>query len=152
MNFYLKNIFDREKKLTHMLPSIEWIKTKQGYKIKLIDQTKLPGKLEYIEITNYKKMAESIKLMHIRGAPAIGVAAAMGTTLAAIEFQNLPLSQFSSKLQEAGKFISKRSTNSDKSFLGSKSNFKDYGRISRNPERTNKNSNPRMQKNVARRY
>jgi len=54
----------------------------------MIDQTKLPEKLEYLEIKNYNEMASAIKNMNIRGAPAIGVAAGFGMALAALEAPN----------------------------------------------------------------
>jgi methylthioribose-1-phosphate isomerase len=49
----------------------------------LIDQTKLPESLEYVTCKNYKDIADAIKKLAIRGAPAIGVAAAMGLALCA---------------------------------------------------------------------
>ncbi|RMF31893.1 MAG: S-methyl-5-thioribose-1-phosphate isomerase [Candidatus Nitrosothermus koennekii] len=50
----------------------------------LIDQTKLPNKLEYVRCKTYQEVADAIKNMVVRGAPAIGVAAALGLALAAI--------------------------------------------------------------------
>jgi methylthioribose-1-phosphate isomerase len=49
--------------------------------VKMIDQTKLPETLEYIICKNHYEIADAIKKMSIRGAPAIGVAAAMGLAL-----------------------------------------------------------------------
>ncbi len=60
-----------------MIPTIEW---KNG-KVFMIDQRKLPFDEVYIEHSGYKDVADSIKKMVIRGAPAIGVAAAMGVAL-----------------------------------------------------------------------
>jgi methylthioribose-1-phosphate isomerase len=51
--------------------------------VKLIDQTKLPESLEYIICKNHMEVADAIKKLAIRGAPAIGVAAAMGLALCA---------------------------------------------------------------------
>jgi methylthioribose-1-phosphate isomerase len=51
----------------------------------MIDQTKLPGKLEFVRCTTYEQVADCIKSLVIRGAPAIGVAAAMGLALAAVK-------------------------------------------------------------------
>jgi methylthioribose-1-phosphate isomerase len=51
--------------------------------VKMIDQTKLPESLEYITCKNYMDIADAIKKLAIRGAPAIGVAAAMGLALCA---------------------------------------------------------------------
>ena len=49
----------------------------------LIDQTKLPGKLVYVKCNDYRQVADAIKNLVVRGAPAIGVAAAYGLALAA---------------------------------------------------------------------
>ena len=57
-----------------MIPSIEWT---EDNKVKMIDQTILPHELKFLEFTDYRDVATSIKVMNIRGAPAIGVAAAM---------------------------------------------------------------------------
>ncbi|MHA1792180.1 MAG: S-methyl-5-thioribose-1-phosphate isomerase [Promethearchaeota archaeon] len=54
-------------------------------KAKLIDQTKLPLEHTHVIVETHERMAQSIKTMEIRGAPAIGAAAAMGMALAAIE-------------------------------------------------------------------
>lgn len=51
----------------------------------LIDQTKLPDELVYYECKTYKDVIHAIKTMKVRGAPAIGVAAAFGMALAEIE-------------------------------------------------------------------
>ncbi|MEN8155244.1 MAG: S-methyl-5-thioribose-1-phosphate isomerase, partial [Acidobacteriota bacterium] len=60
-----------------MIPTIEW---KSG-KVYMIDQRRLPFEEVFIEHSDYPEVAESIKNMVIRGAPAIGVAAAMGVAL-----------------------------------------------------------------------
>nr|MBA3749672.1 S-methyl-5-thioribose-1-phosphate isomerase [Nitrosopumilus sp.] len=52
--------------------------------VKLIDQRKLPENLEYIVCKTYHEVADAIKNLSIRGAPAIGVAAAMGLALCAV--------------------------------------------------------------------
>jgi methylthioribose-1-phosphate isomerase len=57
-----------------MFKAIEW--TEQG--VRMIDQTRLPGEEIYRTYTDYREVAEAIRSMVIRGAPAIGVAAAMG--------------------------------------------------------------------------
>jgi methylthioribose-1-phosphate isomerase len=53
----------------------------------LIDQTRLPAEHTVVEIRRYEDMAEAIKTMIVRGAPAIGVAAAYGLYLGAREIQ-----------------------------------------------------------------
>jgi methylthioribose-1-phosphate isomerase len=61
--------------------TIEW----RDNKVIMIDQTKLPGEEVYNEYCDFKSVAEAIRGMVIRGAPAIGVAAAMGVALGAGE-------------------------------------------------------------------
>ncbi len=51
----------------------------------IIDQTKLPGKIELLYLTKQEEIREAIYLLKVRGAPAIGVAAAIGIYLAARE-------------------------------------------------------------------
>ena len=60
-----------------MVETIEW--TSEG--VVMIDQTRLPLREEYVTCRNYQEVATAIKDMIIRGAPAIGVAAAMGVAI-----------------------------------------------------------------------
>jgi methylthioribose-1-phosphate isomerase len=60
-----------------MLPTIEW----QDDAVVMIDQRKLPSKEIYVRCTTSNEVAKAIKTMVIRGAPAIGVSAAMGLAL-----------------------------------------------------------------------
>src|SRR5919112_6454943 len=60
-----------------MLPTIDW----QGDTIVMVDQRKLPGQELYIRCRTAQEVARAIRTMVIRGAPAIGVAAAMGLAL-----------------------------------------------------------------------
>jgi methylthioribose-1-phosphate isomerase len=62
-----------------MVKAIEW---KEG-KVIMLNQTKLPLEVTYLECLDYRKVAEGIKKLWIRGAPAIGIAAAMGIALGA---------------------------------------------------------------------
>ncbi|MGB5912708.1 MAG: S-methyl-5-thioribose-1-phosphate isomerase [Promethearchaeia archaeon] len=84
-----------------MIPSIEWTNNK----VKMIDQTQLPHKLQFLEFDDFRDVAKAIKVMNIRGAPAIGVAAAMGVALATIEYKNLPKEKFLTKMEEAANII-----------------------------------------------
>jgi len=59
--------------------TIEWVR---GH-VRMIDQTRLPGRLIYVNLEDYRQVSRAIRNMVIRGAPAIGVAAAMGMALAA---------------------------------------------------------------------
>jgi methylthioribose-1-phosphate isomerase len=60
-----------------MFKTLEW--TDDG--VRFIDQTKLPEEESYVTCTTYVEVAEAIRRMVVRGAPAIGVAAAMGIAL-----------------------------------------------------------------------
>jgi methylthioribose-1-phosphate isomerase len=60
-----------------MLPVIQW----KDDHILLLDQRKLPSKVEYLTCKRYTDIINSIKKMAIRGAPAIGIAAAMGLAM-----------------------------------------------------------------------
>ena len=60
--------------------SVKTVEWKDGVVI-LIDQRKLPLKEEYLELRDYKDVAEAIKNLSVRGAPAIGVTAALGIAL-----------------------------------------------------------------------
>jgi methylthioribose-1-phosphate isomerase len=52
-------------------------------KLRLLDQRRLPGSLEFVECASYQEVAWAIRHMVVRGAPAIGIAAAYGMLLAA---------------------------------------------------------------------
>jgi methylthioribose-1-phosphate isomerase len=60
-----------------MIQSLEW--TDQG--VRFIDQTKLPTEEVYVTCTTHEQVADVIRTMVVRGAPAIGVAAGMGIAL-----------------------------------------------------------------------
>lgn len=62
-----------------MIETIRW----SGEGVVMIDQTRLPAEEIYVTCRNYQEVAEAIRTMIIRGAPAIGVAAAMGIALGA---------------------------------------------------------------------
>jgi len=61
------------------MESMRW----QGDHLCLLDQTRLPGQIAYLECHDYREVAEAIKRLAVRGAPAIGAAAAYGLALAA---------------------------------------------------------------------
>jgi methylthioribose-1-phosphate isomerase len=63
-------------------PTIETIAWAGG-KLRILDQTRLPREETYLELTDYRQVAEAIGSLRVRGAPAIGVAAAYGLALAA---------------------------------------------------------------------
>ncbi|MFN3325079.1 MAG: S-methyl-5-thioribose-1-phosphate isomerase [Bryobacteraceae bacterium] len=64
-----------------MVETIQW--TDAG--VVMIDQTRLPNEEVYVTCRSYQEVAEAIRSMVIRGAPAIGVAAAMGVAIGALQ-------------------------------------------------------------------
>ncbi|HET8794671.1 MAG TPA: S-methyl-5-thioribose-1-phosphate isomerase [Nitrososphaeraceae archaeon] len=88
-------------KISDMLLTLEW----KNNMLLLIDQTKLPTKLTYVKCKNYLDVADAIKKLVVRGAPAIGVTAAFGLALAAINSTTQDLKQFLKELNNAYKII-----------------------------------------------
>lgn len=66
-----------------MVRSIEW----KGDRVLILDQRLLPHEVRYLECTDYQSIAEAIRQLAIRGAPAIGIAAAMAVALAGSQQQ-----------------------------------------------------------------
>lgn len=66
------------------MKSIEWI----GGKVRFIDQTKLPTDEIFVETDDLAGLADAIRTLKVRGAPALGIAAAYGVVLAAQRFQS----------------------------------------------------------------
>ena len=64
--------------------TIEW----KGDRVRLLDQRRLPQQVRYLDCGDASSVAKAIRSMAIRGAPAIGVAAAMGIALAARKIQS----------------------------------------------------------------
>ncbi|MBE9194383.1 S-methyl-5-thioribose-1-phosphate isomerase, partial [Synechocystis sp. LEGE 06083] len=65
----------------------------------LIDQTRLPLEYKEVAIADYEAMGHAIKSMVVRGAPAIGVAAAYGMYLGARRIQTTELREFVAQLE-----------------------------------------------------
>lgn len=84
----------------HIYPVI-W----QDNKVLLIDQTRLPTEYSFVEISRVEDMAQAIKTMIVRGAPAIGVAAAYGMYLGARAIETKDLEKFLSQLEEVAQLL-----------------------------------------------
>lgn len=74
-------------------------------KLYIIDQTKLPVKLEVIEIKNVKQCYDAIKKLKVRGAPAIGIAAGYGMVLSNKENDAINFESFYKKFKEDADYI-----------------------------------------------
>ena len=76
--------------------TIEW----KGDRVRMLDQRKLPREVRYLDCRNASSVAEAIRTMAIRGAPAIGVAAAMGIALAARRIRSNQPERFRKSLEK----------------------------------------------------
>jgi len=72
----------------------------------LLDQTKLPGQAEYICCRDYITVAEAIKRLSVRGAPAIGAAAAYGLVLGAMGLKGEEEQNFLAGVEEIARYLS----------------------------------------------
>src|SRR5205814_9976540 len=84
-----------------MIKTLEW--TEQG--VRFIDQTQLPTEEIYVLCPDYKSVATAIKDMIVRGAPAIGVAAAMGIALGVRDAAAGSVAELRSKFEEICRVI-----------------------------------------------
>ena len=73
--------------------------------VRLIDQTRLPNEEVYVECRTIEEVAEAIQKLRVRGAPAIGVAAAMGLAMAAQGIQACAFEEFFRALEGMGAFL-----------------------------------------------
>jgi methylthioribose-1-phosphate isomerase len=80
-----------------MVKTIEWV----DGRVVMLDQSRLPVEVVNIECDSYLQVAECIKKLCIRGAPAIGIAAAMGVALAAQEIDAGNFEEFMTRLRPA---------------------------------------------------
>ncbi len=84
-----------------MTQAIEWL----GDRVRLLDQTRLPGEEAYLDLKSYREVAAAIKEMRVRGAPAIGVAAAYGLALAAQQIEARSKEEFLQKLEATSQIL-----------------------------------------------
>ncbi|GAA6621910.1 S-methyl-5-thioribose-1-phosphate isomerase [Scytonema sp. NUACC26] len=73
--------------------------------VSLIDQTRLPNEYTFVEISRCEDMARAIKTMIVRGAPAIGVAAAYGMYLGAREVETGDRDEFLTRLEKIAELL-----------------------------------------------
>ena len=76
-------------------PPIDW----RGNLVRILDQTRLPGEEVYLEMADHQAVAEAILNLRVRGAPAIGVAAAYGMALGAGQITTTDRAEFLEKLE-----------------------------------------------------
>jgi methylthioribose-1-phosphate isomerase len=71
----------------------------------MIDQTKLPNELVFVEYDDFNQVADAIKTLVVRGAPAIGVSGAFGLALAALQSKGTTKEELISDLEKAKKIL-----------------------------------------------
>src|ERR671921_2119222 len=84
-----------------MLKPITWT----GTAVRLLDQTRLPRETCYVEISDEKQMHDAIKRLVVRGAPAIGVAAAFGAYLGVRAFNGEDFREFEARLKQVCDYL-----------------------------------------------
>jgi methylthioribose-1-phosphate isomerase len=83
------------------LKTVEW----NNNSVIMIDQTKLPNSLEYVTYTDYNQVADAIRTLVVRGAPAIGVSGAFGLALAALQSNAKEKDELINYLENAKKIL-----------------------------------------------
>ncbi len=83
------------------LRTVEW----KDNKVIMIEQTKLPNELIFVEYDDFNQVANAIKTLIVRGAPAIGVSGAFGLGLAALQSKAATKEELLSDLEDARKIL-----------------------------------------------
>ena len=84
-----------------MINTIVWKKNKA----RIIDQTKLPLRLEYIDLSDLRQLWGAISSLKVRGAPALGAAAALGVYLGTKDLKTVSWGKFHSRLKQVIRYI-----------------------------------------------
>lgn len=81
--------------------TIEWL----DGTVRMIDQTRLPEELVHLDIREVETLAEAIKSLRVRGAPAIGIAGAFGILLGIQDFAGTDKDAFFAQLRKTADFL-----------------------------------------------
>jgi methylthioribose-1-phosphate isomerase len=84
-------------KMNSSLRTVEW----KNNKVTMIEQTKLPNELIFVEYDDFNQVANAIETLIVRGAPAIGVSGAFGLGLAALQSKATTRDELLSDLEKA---------------------------------------------------
>ena len=76
--------------------TLEWVDNR----LRLLDQTRLPEELVYIDCEDHRSVALAIKTLQVRGAPAIGIAAAYGVVLGMLNKTHKSETEYKIRLEE----------------------------------------------------
>ncbi len=86
------------------IPTIEWIGDADG-RARIVEQTLLPGELKFVDLATIEEVWDAIKRLAIRGAPAIGVAAAFGVVLGLKGSRAASPAQFDADVRRAADYL-----------------------------------------------
>jgi len=89
------------KKVTEALRSVKW----ENNGLVILDQTKLPRETEFIRLDNIEDVWEAIFQLKVRGAPAIGIAAAYGLCTAMKAADTKSVEEFMTKFKETSEYL-----------------------------------------------
>ena len=92
---------EQENEVDSLLRTVEW----KNNKVVMIDQTKLPNELVFVEYDDYNQIADAIRTLVVRGAPAIGVSGAFGLALAALQSNAATKDELLLYLEKARKIL-----------------------------------------------
>jgi len=92
---------EQSTKIHSSLRTVEW----KNNKVVMIDQTKLPNELIFVEFSDYHQVADAIKNLVVRGAPAIGVSGAFGMALAVLQSNAQTKDDLIKDLEDAKKIL-----------------------------------------------
>ncbi len=81
--------------------TVEW----KDNKVVMIDQTKLPNELVFVKYDDFNQVADAIRTLVVRGAPAIGVSGAFGLALAVLQSKTTTKDELISDLEKARKIL-----------------------------------------------
>ena len=90
--------------LAGLPPTLEWVGGRDGV-LRLLDQTLLPARIETRDTATAEQVWEAIRVLRVRGAPAIGVAAAYGLCLGLRPHRGLARDAFVTTLREIGQYL-----------------------------------------------
>ena len=85
--------------MSEAIQTLRWRETATGGQLEMIDQTRLPATFEYLSYDSAEGVAHGIRTMVVRGAPAIGVAAAYGVALEALRLCKSVSDHFDQQLE-----------------------------------------------------
>ena len=92
---------ERLSETSSFLRTVEW----KDNKVVMIDQTKLPNELVFIKFDDFNQVADAIRTLVVRGAPAIGVSGAFGLALAVLQSKTTTKDELISDLEKARKIL-----------------------------------------------